>query len=77
VNYDNLLVVTITVTCYSWAPFSGNHLLTCGVIFWLHLLCHTGPDCIVSVFDNEDEFMVLQAEFQFRVSWLYIKFARN
>jgi len=23
VNYDNLLVVTITVTCYSWAPTSG------------------------------------------------------
>jgi len=21
VNYDNSLVVTITVTCYSWAPF--------------------------------------------------------
>jgi len=23
-------VVTITVTCYSWAPSSGDHLFTCG-----------------------------------------------
>jgi len=30
VNYDNSLVVTITVTCYSWAPSSGDHLFTCG-----------------------------------------------
>jgi len=34
VNYDNLNVVTITVTCYSWAPSSGDHLWTCGAIFW-------------------------------------------
>jgi len=27
-------VVTITVTCYSWKPSSGDHLLTCGAIFW-------------------------------------------
>jgi len=27
VNYDNSLLVTITVTCYSWAPFSGDHFL--------------------------------------------------
>jgi len=26
-------VVTITVTCYSWAPSSGDHLFTCGAIF--------------------------------------------
>jgi len=26
VNYDNSLVVTITVTCYSWAPSGGDHL---------------------------------------------------
>jgi len=26
--------VTITVTCYSWAPSSGDHLFTCGTIFW-------------------------------------------
>jgi len=32
VSYDNSLVVTITVTCYSWAPSSGDHLFTCGVI---------------------------------------------
>jgi len=32
VNYDNSLVVTITVTCYSWAPSSGEHLFTCGAI---------------------------------------------
>jgi len=24
VNYDNSLVVTITVTCYSWVPSSGD-----------------------------------------------------
>jgi len=33
VNYDNSLVVTITVTCYSWAPSSGDHLFTCGAIY--------------------------------------------
>jgi len=33
VNYDNLLVVTITVTCYSWAPSSGDHLFACGDIY--------------------------------------------
>jgi len=33
-NYNNSLVVTITVTCYSWAPSSGDHLFTCGAIFW-------------------------------------------
>jgi len=32
VNYDNSLVVTITVTCYSWAPSSGDHLISCGAI---------------------------------------------
>jgi len=32
VNYDNSLVVTITVTCYLWAPSSGGHLFTCGAI---------------------------------------------
>jgi len=33
VNYDNSLMVTITVTCCSWAPSSGNHLFTCGAIY--------------------------------------------
>jgi len=33
VNYDNSLVVTITVTCYSWAPSSGDHLFSCGAIY--------------------------------------------
>jgi len=33
VNYDNSLVVTITVTCYSWASSSGDHLFTCGAIY--------------------------------------------
>ena len=32
-NYDNSLVVTITVTCYLWAPSSGDHLFSCGAIF--------------------------------------------
>jgi len=32
VNYDYSLVVTITVTCYLWAPSSGDHLFTCGAI---------------------------------------------
>jgi len=35
VNYDNSLVVTITVTCCSWAPSSGDHLFTCGAIYRL------------------------------------------
>jgi len=45
-----------------------------GKTYVIHYIIVTGPDsdCIVSVFDNEDEFMVLQAEFQFRVSWLCI-----
>jgi len=34
VNYYNSLVVTITVTCYSWAPSSDDHLFTCGAILW-------------------------------------------
>jgi len=33
VNYDNSLVVNITVTSYSWAPSSGDHLFTCGAIY--------------------------------------------
>jgi len=33
VNYDNSLVVAITVTCYSWAPSTDDHLFTCGTIF--------------------------------------------
>jgi len=34
VNYNNSLVVTITVTCYSWAPSGGDYLFTCGAILW-------------------------------------------
>jgi len=33
VNYDNSRVVTITMTCNSWAPSSGDHLFTCGAIY--------------------------------------------
>jgi len=33
VNYDNSLVVTITVTCYSWATSRGDHLFTCGATY--------------------------------------------
>jgi len=33
VNYDNPLVVTIAVTCYSWAPSRGDHLFSCGAIY--------------------------------------------
>ena len=32
-NYDNPLVVTITVTCNLWAPSSGDHLFTCGAVY--------------------------------------------
>jgi len=32
VNYDNSLVATITVSCYSWAPSSGDYLFSCGAI---------------------------------------------
>ena len=31
-NYDHSFVVTVTVTCYSWAPSSGDHFFTCGTI---------------------------------------------
>jgi len=33
VNYDNSLVVTITVTCYLRAPSSGDYLFICGANF--------------------------------------------
>jgi len=33
VNYDDLLVVTITETCYSWAPSSHDHLFTRSAVF--------------------------------------------
>jgi len=32
VNYNNSLVGTTTVTCYSWAPSSGEFLFSCGAI---------------------------------------------
>jgi len=32
VNYDLLFVVTVAVTCYSWAPSSSDHLFACGAI---------------------------------------------
>jgi len=34
VNYDNSLVVTITMTCRLWVPSSDDHLFTCEAIFW-------------------------------------------
>jgi len=37
VNYDNSLVVTITVTCCLWAPSSGDHLFC----MWRHLQAAT------------------------------------
>jgi len=33
VNYDNSLVVTITVTLCLWAPSSGDHLFTYAAIY--------------------------------------------
>jgi len=34
VNYDlSFVATTITVTCYSWAPSSGDHLFTCGATY--------------------------------------------
>jgi len=33
VNYDNSLVVTITMTCNLRAPSSDDHLFTCGAIY--------------------------------------------
>jgi len=33
--------VTITVTCYSWAPSSCDHLFTCGAIFWPPHMAHS------------------------------------
>jgi len=51
VNYDNSLVVTITVTCYSWAPSSGDHSFTCGAICWL-------PQCSPWYVSYEDECLI-------------------
>jgi len=47
VNYDNSLVVTITVTCDSWAPSSGDYLFTCCAIYrppHMHARAEVGPD---------------------------------
>jgi len=30
VKYYKSVVVTITVTCYLWAPSNGDHFLACG-----------------------------------------------
>jgi len=35
--------VTITVTCYSWAPSSGDRLFACGAIFWRPHQCLFWP----------------------------------
>jgi len=40
VNYDNLLVVAITVTCYLWAPSSGDCFFACGAISRLPHMAH-------------------------------------
>jgi len=32
VNYDNSLVVTVTVTCYLRAPSTGDKFITCGAM---------------------------------------------
>jgi len=32
VNYDNSLVVTITITCCLWATSIGDHFFACGAI---------------------------------------------
>jgi len=34
VTFDYSLVVTIAVTCYLWAPSTGDHFFKCGVISW-------------------------------------------
>ena len=49
-NYDNSLVVTITVTCNLWAPSSGGHL-------WRHLPAATDAyffhnDTLLLLFDS-------------------------
>jgi len=46
VNYNNSLVVTVTVTCYSWAPSRGDHLFTCGAIY--------RPPQFVTLFYNQN-----------------------
>jgi len=33
VNYDHLIMVTITVTCYLRVPSTSDHLFSCGTIF--------------------------------------------
>jgi len=57
-NYDLSFVVTITVTCYSWAPSSGDHIFACGAIYqppqkyictWLTAIsCH----CLVALIEK-------------------------
>jgi len=54
-NYDNSFVVTITVTCYLWAPSSGDHLFACGAISRPpHSVEHTPilPICIAILMKN-------------------------
>jgi len=42
VNYDNSLVVTITVTCNLWEPSSGDNLFSCGAIYLPpHFICES------------------------------------
>jgi len=45
VNYDNSLVVTITVTRYLWVPSSGDHF----IYMWRHLQAATGTSAICAL----------------------------
>jgi len=74
-HYDNSLVVTITVTCYLWAPSSGDHLFTCGTIFrppqYISSTSVTSWVCRVTPFDSL--FRVLYLVMQNRllvISWI-------
>jgi len=51
VNYDNSLVVIITVTCYSWAPSIGDHLFTCGANY----LPPQSPTVVFQHFSKNDK----------------------
>jgi len=45
VNYDKLLVVAITVTCYLWAPSTGDHF----IYMWRHLQDSTVVSAVSSI----------------------------
>jgi len=53
-NYDLFVVMTITMTCYLWAPSTGDHLVACGAISRpLHVLTCQGKSTRQNKITNE------------------------